>query len=78
MSTPHQPQRPNRKESQPLKDYAKYSGIAIKMILIMLMGAFSGIKLDQYLNTQPILTVIFVMTFVFLALYSVIRDVTKN
>jgi F0F1-type ATP synthase assembly protein I len=60
-----------------LNNYAKYSSIAIQMIVIILLGAFGGIKLDQWLNTSPIFTVIILLLSVVLSMYLVTKDLLK-
>ena len=42
-----------------LNDYARYSGMAVQMLVIILEGVFAGYKLDQWLQIRPVLTVIF-------------------
>lgn len=62
-----------------LEAYGKYSAIAGQMIFIILAGVFGGIKLDEWLNLKfPVFTLILTLAGVGLALYSVIRQVTRN
>ena len=61
-----------------LNQYARYSGMAFQMMVIIVAGAFGGLKLDQWLNTKPVLTVIFSISAVFLAIYYVTRDLLKK
>jgi len=58
--------------------YAKYIGIAFQMIAVLLIGALGGIKLDEYLVTSPLFTVILLCLAVVLAVYIVIKDVLKK
>ncbi|MDL2315375.1 AtpZ/AtpI family protein [Bacteroidales bacterium OttesenSCG-928-C19] len=63
----------------PLKDYARYSSLAIQMILIILIGTFAGIKLDQWIQLSfPIFKIIFPIASVFLALYVALKDFLKK
>jgi F0F1-type ATP synthase assembly protein I len=48
--------------------------MAIQMLVIILAGVFGGFKADQWLNTKPLLTVLFSMLAVFLSIYYVTRD----
>ena len=71
--------RKNRKS--PLKDktnlnnIARYTGIVIQMFVIILAGAFAGIKLDKWLHLGfPVFTVVLTFFSVILALYYVIKD----
>lgn len=71
--------KPSFKYKQSLKDYAKYSGIAFKMGIIIFLGAYGGLKLDEYFGFQKhILTMIITMLSVVLAMYIVIKDVLKK
>jgi ATP synthase protein I len=68
----------NQKNKDPLPNYAKYSGIAIQMIIIILAGVYGGMKLDEYLSlSAPIFTIIFTILSVALSIYFVIRDLLK-
>ena len=76
---PKEPLKPDRKEGQDLQKqvnvYAKYSGMAIQMGLIIVVGAFAGQYLDGYLsNEKPIMTIIGSLLGVFFALYWSLKD----
>ncbi len=61
-----------------LENYARYSSIAFQMLAIILLGVFAGYKLDHWLHTKPVLTVIFSFGSVILAIYFVTRDLLKK
>ena len=61
-----------------LNDYARYSSMAIQMLAIILMGVFAGFKLDQWLHTRPILTVIMSIISVALSIYFVTKDLLRR
>lgn len=61
-----------------LNSYARYSGMAFQMLAIILVGVFAGFKLDGWLNIKPILTIIFSIFSVFLAIFYVTRDLLKK
>jgi F0F1-type ATP synthase assembly protein I len=61
-----------------LNDYARYSGMAIQMLAIILLGVFAGYKLDQWLHTKPILIVIFSLASVGLSIYFVTKDLLRK
>jgi len=70
--------RQNQKK-KPLENYAKYSSIALQMLVIILIGVFGGIKLDEWLNLAfPVFTIVLSLLAVMLAIYSVIKDLLKN
>lgn len=69
---------PLRKKKKYLDNYARYSSIAFQMIVIILIGVFGGIKLDEWLSMQfPVFTVIFSILSVILAIYYVTKDLIK-
>ena len=71
VKSPNEP--PKRIKS--LNDYARYSGLAVQMIVILLLGVFGGIKLDDWLATRfPIFTVVLSLLAIALALYYVLKD----
>ena len=61
-----------------LNNYAKYSSMAFQMLVIILLGLFAGYKLDIWLHTKPILTVILSLASVILAIYIVTKDLLKK
>ena len=62
-----------------LKGYAKYSSIALQMLVIILLGVFGGIKLDEWLALKfPVFTVILSILSVILAIYYVTKDLLKK
>lgn len=67
----------NRKN--PLPDYARYSSIAIQMLVIIAGGIFGGYKLDGFLHLKfPVFTVIFSFLSVAFAICFVIKDLLKK
>lgn len=61
-----------------LNNYARYSSIAVQMLVIILLGVFGGYQLDRWLNSQPVLIVILSVLSVFLAIYIVTKDLLKK
>jgi F0F1-type ATP synthase assembly protein I len=68
---------PDRKKRW-LESYARYSSIAFQMLAIILLGVFGGYKLDQWLHTRPVLTLILSFGSVILAIYVVTKDLIRN
>ena len=61
-----------------MNNYARYSSIAIQMLVIIFGGVFGGYKLDQWLSWGfPVLTLIFSISSVILAIYLAVRNITK-
>ncbi|MEI7981439.1 MAG: AtpZ/AtpI family protein [Bacteroidota bacterium] len=61
-----------------LNQYARYSSMAIQMLVIILVGVFGGWKIDQWLQTTPVFTAILSILSVFLSIYYVTRDLLKK
>jgi F0F1-type ATP synthase assembly protein I len=67
----------NKKKNN-LNNYAKYSSIALQMLVIILVGVFGGVKLDEWLNLSiPVFTVLLSLLSVAVAIYTVIKDLLK-
>lgn len=72
------PEKTNKQKKKHLNNYAKYSSIAIQMLVIILAGVFGGYKLDQWLDlTFPVFTVVLSLLSVILAIYTVVKDLLK-
>ncbi len=56
----------------------KYTGMALQMGIIILLGVFAGKKLDAYFNFTPYLTVVFSLLSIFVALYISLKNLFKN
>ena len=70
---------PKKKPLKPLNNYARYSSIGLQMVIIILIGVFGGMKIDEYFNIKfPVFTVILSFLSVVLAIYSVVRDLLKK
>jgi F0F1-type ATP synthase assembly protein I len=52
--------------------------MAIQMLVIILCGVVGGYKLDGWLHTKPVLTVILSLLSVTAAIYTVTRDLLKK
>lgn len=76
LTSAHYQMIPDPKKS--LDTYARYSSMAIQMLVIILAGVFGGFKLDQWLQTKPVFTVIFSVAAVILSIYFIIRDLLKK
>ena len=71
-------QPPRNKKKKLLNSYARYSSIAMQMLVIILLGIWGGVKLDEWIDFQfPLFTVLFSFISVGLAIYVVIKDLIK-
>ena len=67
------------KKSAAFNQYAKYSGMAFQMIVIILGGAMLGKYLDQILNFEkPLCTVFLALLSIGMALYIALKDFIGN
>ena len=72
----HQSQPPKRKKT--FNEYAQYSGIAIQMFVIIGLGTFVGVKLDENFPNEHSLYTVFCSLFaVLISIYFVIRRIIK-
>ena len=69
--------KPEKKDN--LKSYMKYSGLAFQMIGALVLAAWGGQKLDEYMgNKNPWATIILMVVAVVASVYLVIVSVIKN
>jgi len=68
---------PLPKKSKPLTNYAIYSNMGIEMGIIIALGVFGGIKLDQKWDCSPIFTLVLSLSGVAIAIYTMIRTVLR-
>ena len=72
--------QPNQKKKKlkSFRPYIQYSGLAFEMIIIILISVLGGIKLDSFFNLKPILTVLFSLMGMILALIFAIKDLLRK
>ena len=71
------PSKPDTPADQ-ASSLAKYSGIAFTMLAIIGLSTWAGIWLDGHFHTTtPWFTLVLMLLGLFVALYSVIRSLTK-
>lgn len=68
----------NRKPKNQLNSYVRYSGVAIQMLVIIGLGSYGGVKLDEaYPNNYHTFTLICSLAAVGIAMYVVIRQASN-
>lgn len=79
------PNKEETKKSKKLPDknspnsIIRYSGMGLQMAAIMLLGAWAGIKIDEYFNiNNNIFTAALTILAVIIAVYLTIKDLIKN
>ncbi len=71
-------ENPSKKPNNSLNQYARFSGVAIQMGVIIGLSAWGGKKLDEQFNlNKPYLTIVCSLSGVGVALYLIIREVIK-
>jgi ATP synthase protein I len=61
-----------------LNVYAKYTGLGVQMVIIILLSVWGGIKLDKLLAYEnPVFTIILSLLGVFAAIYTAVKDFIK-
>lgn len=74
----NQHKKHHQKPKEQLNKYLRVSGAGFQMLATIALGVFIGYKLDErYSKDQQIYTVIFSLLFIGIALYSVIKQVSK-
>jgi F0F1-type ATP synthase assembly protein I len=70
----------NRKNNaeKGLEAYSRYSTIAIQMVVIIVIASLGGVKLDQWIDTKPVFTVILSLLGVAAAIWLIIREAIRN
>ena len=69
----------NDNKDNPLKFYAKYSTLALQMIVIIVAGAFGGKALDAWLNWDfPVFTLVLTLLAVIGAVFYGMRELFKK
>lgn len=70
---------PQNSKKKLLENYAKYSSIALQMLVIIGAGVFGGYKLDKWAGLKfPLFTVIFSLLGVCAAIFLVTKDLLKK
>lgn len=64
-----------KQNNNDLKNYARYSGMAVQMVVIIAVMTYAGVWLDERREAEtPVFTLILSLLGVFAALYSVLKD----
>jgi len=69
----------SQKQKRPLNKYVHFSGVAFQMIVIIVLGTFAGIKLDEvFPNKNQLFTIILSLIAVAISMYYVIKQVSNT
>lgn len=72
MSTPEQ-----GKENK-YGNAMKYAAVGTQMMVLMGLGVWGGLKLDEKLNTSPLFLIVFPVVALFVSLYQLYRQLTNT
>lgn len=68
-----------QKPKRSLNKYTRFSGVAFQMIVIIVLGTFAGIKLDEvFPNKNQLFTIILSLLAVAISMYYVIKQVSNT
>ncbi|KAA5534772.1 AtpZ/AtpI family protein [Taibaiella lutea] len=56
----------------------KYAAVGTQMMVLLGLGVFGGMKLDEKLNTSPLFLVVFPVVALFVSLYQLYRQLVKK
>lgn len=65
-------------QNSSFNDYAKYSGLAFQMVIVIAITVWGGVKLDELAKTKPLFTIILSLFGVFTAIYAALKDFIKK
>ena len=72
-------QNPKKQNNNPLNSYARFSSIAIQMFVIIGVGTFGGIKLDEcFQNKNDLFTITLSLISVILSILYVVRSIISS
>ena len=56
----------------------KYAAVGTQMMVLMGLGVWGGLKLDEKLQTSPLFLIVFPVVALFISLYQLYRQLTKT
>ena len=76
-------QQPDQKKKENkgregLDAYSRYSTIAIQMVVIIVITSLGGVKLDKWIGTELVFTIILSLLGVAAAMWLVIKEAIRN
>jgi len=67
------------KTTNPLKPYARFTGLAIQILAAIFLGIWLGLKLDKWLNfTFPLFTLTLSMAALIGSLYYLVKSIQSK
>ena len=67
-----------KKDSDNLRDVAKYTTAAFEMAAVIVIGVLAGVWADDYFATKPVITVIASLLSVAAGIYLFVKNIIKK
>lgn len=71
-------EKPSEKNVNKYGNAMKYAAVGTQMMVLLGLGVFGGMKLDEKLNTSPLFLVVFPVVALFFSLYQLYRQLVKK
>lgn len=68
---------PEQKQDNKYGNAMKYAAIGTQMMVLMGLGVWGGLKLDEKVHTSPLFLIVFPVVALFVSLYQLYRQLTK-
>ncbi|ARS36864.1 AtpZ/AtpI family protein [Pontibacter actiniarum] len=78
-NAPQKEEKPEQRRQESIKPYVKYSGMAFQMIGALVLAAFAGRELDEYVgNRKPWFTIVLLLLAVVATMVLTIISINKK
>lgn len=71
-------EKPTQRDTKKYGNAMKYAAVGTQMMVLLGLGVFGGMKLDEKLNTSPLFLVVFPVVALFVSLYQLYRQLVKK
>jgi len=71
-------EKPSQKEVNKYGNAMKYAALGTQMMVLLGLGVFGGMKLDEKLHTSPLFLVVLPVVALFFSLYQLYRQLVKK
>lgn len=70
--------KPKQKNEDNGNSAMKYAAVGTQMMVLLGLGVFGGMKLDEKLNTSPLFLVVLPVVALFVSLYQLYRQLVQK
>jgi F0F1-type ATP synthase assembly protein I len=71
-------EQPKQKKGNKNGSAMKYTAVGTQMMVLLGLGVFGGLKLDEKLHTSPLFLVVFPVVALFVSLYQLYRQLVRK